>query len=69
MELKYSTSKGSSSNDSNRWMLIAGAASVTIAAAGYLLYGYSTGWKGAAYSFWSPRENLTPRTVKSPFFA
>ena len=50
-------------------MVLAGVAAVTaVAATGYLLYGYSTGWKGAAYSFWCPNKNKK-RKVNSPFYS
>jgi len=53
-------------SSSSRWMLLAGAASITaIATASYLIYGYSSGWKGPAYSFWCPKRKL--KTVKSPY--
>ena len=45
------------------------AAGVTIVAAtGYLAYGYATGWKGSAYSIFSPRETYRrQKKVQSPF--
>jgi len=35
-------------------MVLAGV--TALATAGYFAYGYSTGWKGAAYSFWCPEK-------------
>ena len=40
----------------SRWYLLAGAASLAAAATGYLVYGFATGWKGPAYSFWCPQK-------------
>mmetsp|Transcript_1306 Transcript_1306/g.1963 ORF Transcript_1306/g.1963 Transcript_1306/m.1963 type:complete len:160 (+) Transcript_1306:38-517(+) len=53
---------------SGRWMLLAGAASVAALAASYLAYGYSKGWKGAAYSLWCPKRRLK-EPQQSPFYA
>ena len=66
-----STSAGSSrGGGSSKWMYVAGAAAAitAIAATGYLVYGYSTGWKGAAYSFWCPNKNKKKK-VHSPFYS
>ena len=68
-----STPRGNGSstggNGGSRWVVLAGVAAVTaVAATGYLLYGYSTGWKGAAYSFWCPNKNKK-RKVNSPFYS
>ena len=62
--------QSSSCGGSSRWAILAGAtaALTAIAATGYLVYGYSTGWKGPAYSFWCP-ERRKKRKVQSPFFA
>ena len=51
----------------NRWMLLAGAASLTAIAAGYLVYGYKSGWKGPAHSFWCPKRRVLQ--IKSPYYA
>ena len=56
-----------SKGNSNRWMLLAGAATFTALAAGYVAYGYKNGWKGAAYSFWCPEKKA--KKIKSPFYA
>ena len=45
-----------SDTNKSRWLLLAGAATLAAAATGYLIYGYSTGWKGPAYSFWCPQK-------------
>ena len=47
--------------------MLAGAASLTALATGYLIYGYTTEWKGSAYSFWCPKRKI--KTLRSPFFA
>ncbi len=49
-------------------LLIAGAAAVSALVTGYLAYGYSTNWRGAAYSLWCPKRRLSTRTVRSPFY-
>ena len=62
---------GTVSNTSAGWsgskMLLAGAASITAIAASYLIYGYTSGWKGPAYNFWCPKRRI--KKVESPFFS
>lgn len=53
------------SSTSTRWWLLAGAATLTTLATGYLAYGYSTDWKGPAYEFWCPKRRQL--TLRSPF--
>jgi len=57
-----------SPNNSNSWLIQAGATITALVVTGYLAYGYSTEWKGAAYSFWFPKTRRL-RKVKSPFHA
>ena len=52
----------------SRWYLLAGAASLAAAATGYLVYGYATGWKGPAYSFWCPQKREKAQ-LRSSFHA
>ena len=48
-------------------MALALGVSAAVAAGGYLLYGYATGWRGKAYG-WLGGRRSTPRTPESLFF-
>ena len=67
----YFTNNNRNNNGSgvSKWAVLAGVGAA-IAATGYLVYGYSTGWQGPAYSLlWCPNRRKQKRKVKSPFYA